>query len=256
MSETENLHAKLARVMGEMSNIPKRGTNTHFNYKFATAEDVAEAVRDRLAKEGIAFYASIVGKQLMTIERIAKGGEIVRSQRWVVDFQFTFASGNEREVCTWTAEADAADDKGINKCATAAEKYFLLKTFIVSTGDEPDADADKPRQQRPQNSRPAPPTVISVEPENLAGAIIEAIPGDATHLPRTKDKLPILGNLNMVDICRIAYAEKLVSGKEHFANLIDLLWRDGEIRAASKPEAVLEAIRKHETAKDLQGEAT
>lgn len=74
-------------------------------------------------------------------------------------------------------------------------------------------------------------------------------------LERTKDGVPVLGSLNMVEIRRTAWAEKLVSGKEHFANLIDLLWRDGYIRAASTPDAVLEAIRKHEAAKDLEREA-
>lgn len=77
--------------------------------------------------------------------------------------------------------------------------------------------------------------------------------GDAEHLPR-KDGLPVLGSLNMGNLLRSAYEEKLVRGKAHFANLIDLLWRDGDIRAASTPSAVMEAIRKHEAQKDMAKE--
>lgn len=78
--------------------------------------------------------------------------------------------------------------------------------------------------------------------------------GDDQHLPRTHAGIPILGSLNMVMLLQKATNDKLVKGKDHFANLIDLLWRDGLIRAASKPEAVLEAIRKHEAEKDMQKE--
>lgn len=311
------LYAKLAAVMAEMSNIQKTGKNTHFDYKFVTADAVAEKVRQLLSERGVAFFAAIVGREMLEIQRSftdKRTGEMQtsRSNRWVVDFEFTFADGESGvyEVRKWSAEADAADDKGINKCATAAEKYFLLKTFIVSTGDEPDADADgrrKQAQQRPPQqtgNKPAPngkaperptpaeppastgipptpampPTAgVSSEPPLfplvIEGAVVHplntegdsafpplkelpiaATEGDATHLPRTKAGIPILGTLNIVALMQVAVNEKVVRGKDHFFNLMDVLYRDGDIRAASKPEAVLEAARKHEAAKDAAKE--
>jgi hypothetical protein len=84
---------------------------------------------------------------------------------------------------TFTAEflAQAIDssDKGMNKAYTAAAKYGVMKQFLVSTGDDPDAGGgheqpvpppaprqaptSQPRQQAPQASpaspRPMPPPV-------------------------------------------------------------------------------------------------
>jgi hypothetical protein len=91
-------------------------------------------------------------------------------------------------------------------------------------------------------------------PPQVEGAVITPLntDGDSEHLPRDVEGLPILGSLNMKALGKLAQDEKLVKGRIHFANLIDLLWRDGLIRAASKPESVMEAIRTHEAEKDMQ----
>lgn len=144
------LYAKLAAVMAAMSRIEKNGTNKHFNYKYATAEDVADAVRSQLAAQNIAFFAEM-------IESFVENG--VRE----VVFEFTFACGDTGAVVSkrWRSESRAGDDKSINKCATAAEKYFLLKTFIISTGDEPDADADGDQPARTPAAKSHPPAPIT-----------------------------------------------------------------------------------------------
>ena len=45
---------KLVKVMQECSFVPKNGTNSYHNYKYATAEDVLSTVNKSLAKYGIA----------------------------------------------------------------------------------------------------------------------------------------------------------------------------------------------------------
>jgi hypothetical protein len=170
------LYAKMAAVMAEMSNIPKTGVNQHFSYKFVTADSVADMVRELLGKHGVAFFASIVGHELVEVGKAtdSKTGDIKLKYRWVVDFEFTFADGETGASVTsrWTAEADNADDKGINKCATAAEKYFLLKTFIVSSADEPDSDADggRKRQQTTPAIKPTPPSKESTPVTSAAAS--------------------------------------------------------------------------------------
>lgn len=159
-----SLYTKMAEIMGEIGNIPKEGTNTHFNYKFVTADAIADRIRKALSDRKIAFFAAITHRELVQFSQKYIDGNTgaVKSEksinRWVVDFEFTFADGDSGEVekRPWTAEADANDDKGINKCATAAEKYFLLKTFVVSTGDEPDSDGDQPRKAKQQKAPQAP----------------------------------------------------------------------------------------------------
>jgi len=126
------LFSKLARVMGNLSRLPKSGHNSHFNYDFVTDSDVSDAVRNALAVEGVAFFAHMRGVQR-------------DDKKVVAHFTYTFADGETGATwaCDWTGEAIDTQDKGTAKAATSALKYFLLKTFILSTGDlSDDADSD------------------------------------------------------------------------------------------------------------------
>lgn len=162
------LFAKMARIMGKLKRMSKGGTNQHFNYKFVTDADVADTIRELLAEENIAFFAEIVNSTQSTYEKTSsRGARFVRHS--LIEFTFTFACGDTGATMTrhWQAEAEDDADKGINKAATAAEKFFLLKTFVMSTGDErddPDSDShmnnksqQKPAAQKPAtNGKPAP----------------------------------------------------------------------------------------------------
>lgn len=142
------LFAKLAKVMSGMSRIPKNGVNTHFSYKFVKAEDVADKVRESLSAEGVAFFAEIDGFEIRTTEYTNNKGERKVANKTFVRFVFTFADGETGATfaCRWIGEAIDEQDKDLSKAATSALKYFLLKTFIIPTGDDPDADGDKTRK--------------------------------------------------------------------------------------------------------------
>lgn len=280
------LYMKLARVMGEMSRMKKSGKNTHFDYKFVTADDVANKVRQLLAAQNVAFFAAIVGRELVGISRTytdKKTGEIQTStlNRWVVNFEFTFACGDTgaTETKPWSSEADSADDKGINKCATAAEKYFLLKTFIVSTGDEPDADADgasrRANAQQRQQPTPTQPTSASVSKTGTPDAAPKvSAPAASTNttpaanggsakqefFPEAQGAvvipIPVLGDLDMQELGRRAFHEQLVGGRKHWNDLI-VKMRDveGLLHDGMTEDEVIEAIKRREAAKDLATEA-
>lgn len=156
------LFTKLARVMGQIDALTKDGKNAHFDYKFTTDEVVYAAVRGHLSEAGIAVLASMVGVHQETITG-SKGQPQLHTR---CDFEFIFADGESGETakCLWSAEAIGSDDKGINKSATAALKYWLLKTFIIPSGDDPDFDAGaysgrksagmKTEDPRPANGKP------------------------------------------------------------------------------------------------------
>ena len=136
------LFAKLARVMTKLGRLPKEGRNTHFNYDFVTDGTIADAVRPALAEEGVAFFASMVN-----VERIDK---VIRTH-----FIFTFADGETGATysCPWIGEAIDTQDKGPAKAATSALKYFLLKTFILSTGDPTDDTDTGPADAKAKATR-------------------------------------------------------------------------------------------------------
>lgn len=130
MSDQNGLFKKLATVMGKIDRIPKNGHNAHFNYDFATADDVMDVLRPLLAEQGVALLIS-------ADEPRREGTKTLLP----VTFTLVDADTGQREEMTWTGEADDRQDKGINKAATAALKYFFLKVFMISTGD-PSDDAD------------------------------------------------------------------------------------------------------------------
>lgn len=141
-----SLYKKLARVMGQLDRLPKTGHNKHFDYKFATDADVSDAIRGKLAEEGIAFYAEMVTSNQEPVTRETKYG-VKTTIHTIAHFAFTFADADTGATVTttWSGESMDEQDKGLNKAATAALKYFLLKTFMLSTGDpkdDPDTDAD------------------------------------------------------------------------------------------------------------------
>lgn len=130
------LAKKLAYVMGQMSRIPKRGYNEFHKYEFATESDVSDALRGLLAEQNIAFFPSMVSYTCDAVETARSTAYHVITQ-----MEMTFIDGDTGDTHTssWIGEALDSSDKAVNKTATAATKYFLLKTFLLSSGEDPDA---------------------------------------------------------------------------------------------------------------------
>lgn len=141
------LYAKMARIMGEIKRIPKSGRNEQQKYNYATEGDVADTIRALLAQYNIAFFAAMTGveQDTVTSQRGATGWHTR------VTMEYTFACGDTGQVhsAPWAGESLSYDDKGISKAATLSQKYFLLKTFSISTGDpedDPDSGPGEPSQ--------------------------------------------------------------------------------------------------------------
>lgn len=139
------LYAKMAAVMGSISRVQKAGRNTQQSYNYATEADIADMIRDKLAANNIAFLVDMQDIEAMEIT----SGKGAHGFHYRIRFEFTFACGDTGATVsrTWTGEAQDWGDKGISKAATLAEKYFLIKTFVMSTGDsQDDPDSDDGRQ--------------------------------------------------------------------------------------------------------------
>lgn len=131
-----SLYAKLAKVMEEVHRIPKNGQNKFQNYAYATESDAADFIRPLLAKHGIGL---IVGVE-----------EVERQENGITLARLAITMGDESGATITThsyGEARDVDskgnrqDKGLYKAITGAVKYWLFKTFLISTGDDPETDA-------------------------------------------------------------------------------------------------------------------
>lgn len=137
-SPTKSLYGKLAEVLGEVGYVQKKGRNNFHNYNYVTEQDLVEAVREKLAARNIVLIPSVTGID----ERPVKTAKGVDSCVTTVRVAFTFCDGDSGETHTaeWAGAGDDPADKGLYKAYTGAMKYFLMKSFLIPTGDDPEAD--------------------------------------------------------------------------------------------------------------------
>lgn len=150
-----NLVGKLAEVMGEIGYIPKRGKNEFHGFDYATEPDIVDAVREKLATRGVILMTSIEGIE----ERLAKTPKGKDTLITTVRLRFLFFNKDapdETIDIAWAGQGEDPGDKGLYKALTGAMKYFLMKQFLMPTGDDPDA-AEGVAEAQPKQSQQKPP---------------------------------------------------------------------------------------------------
>lgn len=156
--KSTGLYAKMAAIMAQIDKVDK-DAQMHagaLNYKYVTDTQVYHMVRKLMVEHGIALFASMVeARQERFITGEDKYGNPKDKYHTLAKFEFVLVDSETGDsmTCVWHGEADDSGDKGVNKSSTTALKYWLLKTFIIPTGDDPD---DVPSGQRTAPARPAP----------------------------------------------------------------------------------------------------
>jgi hypothetical protein len=135
-----SLAAKLALITGEMAHVLKKGHNKAQNYDFVRESDVAEKASALLAAHHVYLHQTVVAREMIDLYKTSSGLQM-RLSSVVMEFQFIDGdTGEMSPLASFPGEGADTGDKGIYKAMTGAEKYFLMKTFLVSTGDDPEAD--------------------------------------------------------------------------------------------------------------------
>jgi len=133
----KTLAGKMAKILGEVSRVPKNGRNSFQNYDYATESDVLDTIRPLLSKHNIALFFDCVD-----VEELDNNRTRVRVQVELVcgdtgESRSSFAFGEARDA----DRNGKTQDKGIYKAITGAMKYWLFKTFLISTGDDPENES-------------------------------------------------------------------------------------------------------------------
>lgn len=133
------LFAKIAKVMAAVRTLPKDGKNKFDNYDYITGDSAFERVGGAMATAGIVALPSIL--EVTTTESPSQAGKTIL--RTVIHGQITLADGETGETWTsdWYGEGADRGDKSINKAMTAMMKYYLLRLFMVGSGDDADAES-------------------------------------------------------------------------------------------------------------------
>ena len=124
---------KLVRIMGAVGYVQKDATNEHFKYKYASADAVLTKVRDACSENGVAVESKA------RLERL----EIIGTKTFaVVHISITLTDGIGQAVIEGLGSGIDSGDKSVMKANTAALKYAMSSGFLISWGDDPEADRD------------------------------------------------------------------------------------------------------------------
>lgn len=132
------LFSKLTLIQSQLRSIPESGRNTFHNYRYATAEDIINAVRPICSEHGV--FISITCNEY----QILKEG---KAASVVITLTAIDAESGESTSCTMPGYAeDSKSDKSLWKAITGASKYCLRAFFCLATTDDPELE-DSPQQQ-------------------------------------------------------------------------------------------------------------
>lgn len=146
------LAKKMASILGEVGRVPKNGRNNFQKYDYATESDVLDTIRPILAKYGIAVFYNCL--EVIDLENARV--------RVKVEFELVDGDSGAAKTTICFGEARDADsqgrpqDKGIYKAMTGACKYWLFKTFLISTGDDPEHESPEKNTAHSKSSKQKP----------------------------------------------------------------------------------------------------
>jgi hypothetical protein len=147
------LFEKIALVMAEVDRIPKRGRNDFHKYDYVLETDLVDEVRQKLAAKNVALIPSLnsIAERPYTTE---KGKNSVVT---TANVTFTFVCGDTGAMfrADWAGQGDDPADKGLYAAYTGALKYFLMKTFLIPTGDDPEANTQTDQRAQGRQAPPA-----------------------------------------------------------------------------------------------------
>lgn len=151
----------LAKAQAEMTAAPKDANNKHFGSSYASLQSVVEAVREPLAKNGIAFLQGVENAD----DAVSVTTRLIHtSGQWV---ETTFA-----------VKPSKADAQGCGSAATYLRRYALMGITGIAPGDDDDGNAaaglpnGNGAQKAASTRQPAPPpSEIKVQAPNKPGSI-------------------------------------------------------------------------------------
>ncbi len=132
------LYAKLAKIIGEITSIPKSGHNDFHNYDYVTANDLINAVRDKLSAAGVFIFTSVERQEIKEIVDDSNPDKVKRSILTMITLKHTFCDGDGGGTFEVFSQGQGSDvsDKGGYKAITGAMKYFIYKCFMIPTDED------------------------------------------------------------------------------------------------------------------------
>jgi hypothetical protein len=144
VAEKRSLVRKLAEVTATVDRVAKSGRNDFHKYDYATEADIAAAVRHGMAERHLALFPDTEDAKFEDI-----GTKNGTQRMCTAKVRFTVEDGESGETRSFVVYGQGQDagDKAFYKALTGAEKYALLKLFMIPTGDDPEAESPPAKEQ-------------------------------------------------------------------------------------------------------------
>lgn len=133
------LALKLIEVIEELGVITKAGENSHFKYAYFTEAQIVGELRLKLAAKHVLILPSVVSAERGEVR--SKKDEIQQLVSMTTEHIVMDAETREQFVLRSYGQGLDPGDKASNKAFTGANKFFLMKLFMVSDA-ESDAESD------------------------------------------------------------------------------------------------------------------
>lgn len=130
MTENKQIATKVLRVMMDVKSIAKTGFNAFHRYKYVTDADIVAKIRASMIKNNLVCLPNQISCNT--------AGDICTLH---IEYTLLDADSGEFIVSRVFGQGQDKGDKMVYKAATGAEKYFLLKTFLIPTDDDPENDS-------------------------------------------------------------------------------------------------------------------
>lgn len=157
MSKTDKktgLAKKILAIQSEIDFVAKNGRNDFHRYDYATERDFVTTLKPLLEKHGV-----IVIPEIAAPPTIVEGQDKKGTKQYLTTILMKFKLVNTDDPEDYYqalvgGQGQDAGDKGIYKAITGAKKYFISNTFMIPTGDDPEASDVKPRKGKANGTAP------------------------------------------------------------------------------------------------------
>lgn len=218
MSEERTLVKKLTKVMSDVKHIEKRGYNKFHHYAYATESDVAEKVREVLAEQSVIILPDVVEQTIR--EHVNAKGKTEYIATVKVKFTFIDGESGEELAIHSVGEGQDAGDKAVYKAITGAQKYALMKAFMIPTGDDPEADTNTDKsndgntnKQKNQNNSKASESQLNFLNKLIQGKVSDKYSYEDLHA-HLKNKLETQNNVENFTKSEASKAIELLQDKQ------------------------------------------
>lgn len=146
------IYEAMSKVSDSIRYIQRKGRNAAQGYNYVMESDVKDAFHREFARQGILFLPTV---EQCDLEPHLKGGDkgeyragyLATMRLRVV---LSLANPDQETIRALAAQYEAvaigqgydSTDKAVNKAYTSAIKNFLIATFLVPSGDDPEMDED------------------------------------------------------------------------------------------------------------------